>query len=159
MPGTVRSFFVAALLGAVALVTTASAQGPLGRFALELHAGYGGGGLHPDGLFGGGVTYHLSSRVDASSFMTAVTARPEGRAVFAGLGLRVGLKGAVRPYLEAGPLLSIRSYATGRLGTFGKLGLEAALQPDTGPWRLFVEGRAMDAGGSWTQVVAGVRYF
>jgi hypothetical protein len=159
MPGTVRSLIGAVLLGSAALATTASAQSSLRGFALELHTGYGGGGRHPDGLLGAGLIYHLDPHLDATGFMTAVAARPEGRAVFAGLGFRVGLKGAIRPYVEAGPLLSIRSYAAGRLGTFGKLGLEAALQPHGGPWRVFVEGRAMEAGGSWTQLVAGVRYF
>jgi hypothetical protein len=159
MSGTVRLLLLAALLNSALLVTTAWPQTALRGFALEVHTGYGGGGRHPDGLLGGGLTYHLGPHVDATSFMTAVAARPEGRAVFGGLGLRVGLKGAVRPYAEAGPLLSVRSYAAGRLGTFGKLGLEAALEPNTGPWRLFVEGRAMKADGSWTQVVAGIRYF
>jgi hypothetical protein len=148
----------AALIGSAAFVTTASAQGPLGGFALELHSGYGGGGRHPDGLLGGGLIYHLDSRLDATGFMTAVVARPEGRAVFAGLGLRVGMGKAIRPYVEAGPLLSVRSYAAGQLGTFGKIGVDAALEPRSGPWRVFLEGRAMEAGGRWTQVVAGIRY-
>jgi hypothetical protein len=159
MPRTGGSLLAAALISSAAFVPIASAQRPLGGFALELHTGYGGGGRHPDGLLGGGLIYHLDSRLDASGFMTAVTARPEGRAVFAGLGLRVGLRGAIRPYVEAGPLLSIRSYAPGRLGTYGRLGLEAALQPHSGPWRVFVEGRVMEAGGSWGQIVAGIRYF
>jgi hypothetical protein len=159
MPATARSLLVAVLLSSTAMVTTASAQNHLRGFALELHTGYGGGGRHPDGLLGGGLTYHLDSRLDAAGFMTAVAARPDGRAVFAGLGLRVGLGGAIHPYVEAGPLLSIRSYAAGRLGTFGKVGVDAALEPRSGPWRVFLEGRAMEAGGSWAQVVAGIRYY
>jgi hypothetical protein len=158
MPATARTLLAAVLLGSAALATTASAQNPLRGFALELHSGYGGGGRHSDGLLGGGLIYHLDSRVDAAGFMTAVAARPEGRAVFAGLGLRLGLGGAIRPYVEAGPLLSVRSYAAGQLGTFAKVGVDAALEPRSGPWRVFLEGRAMEAGGSWTQVVAGIRY-
>jgi hypothetical protein len=158
MTGTVRSLIGAALIGSAAFVTTASAQSPLGGFALELHTGYGGGGRHPDGLLGGGLIYHLDSRLDATGFMTAVAARPEGRAVFSGLGLRVGLGGAIHPYVEAGPLLGVRSYAAGQLGTFAKVGVDAALEPDSGPWRVFLEGRAMEAGGSWAQVVAGIRF-
>jgi hypothetical protein len=157
MPGTARSLIVAALVGSAAFVPTASAQSPLRGFALELHTGFGGGGRHPDGLLGGGLIYHLGSHLDATGFMTAVAARPEGRAVFAGSGLRLGLGGAIRPYVEAGPLLSVRSYAAGRLGTYGKLGVDAALESRS-PWRVFLEGRAMEAGGSWTQVVAGIRY-
>jgi hypothetical protein len=159
MPRTGGSLLAAALISSAAFVATASAQRPSGGFALELHAGYGGGGRHLDGLLGGGLIYRLDSRLDASGFLTAVAARPEGRAVFAGLGLRIGWTGAIRPYAEAGPLLSIRSYAAGRLGTYGRLGLEAPLQPHSGPWRVFVEGRAMKAGGSWGQIVAGIRYF
>jgi hypothetical protein len=90
--------------------------------------------------------------------MTAVIARSSGRAVFAGAGLRlIPTRGRIRPYLAVGPLLAVRAYTVGHLGEFASLGLEAALDNPARRWRLFVEGRAMHGGDSWTQLVGGVR--
>jgi hypothetical protein len=151
-----RPLLVASLLNSACLISIARPQTEPRGFGLEVHAGYGGGGLHPDELVGGGLTYHLGLHSDATGFLTAVVARPGGRTVFAGLGVRVGpLRGAVRPYLAVGPLLTIRAYAEDHLGAFGNLGVEAPLERR---WRVFVEGRLMGGGGSWTQLVGGVRY-
>jgi len=139
-------------------VPVAAAQFSAGSTGLELHAGYGGGGLHPDGLVGGGVNYGLSPAVEGTAFLTAVTSRSEGRAVFGGAGVRLTMRqGAVRPYLAAGPLLALRSYDEDSLGGFASLGLDTALPGADGRWRAFVEGRAMHDGGDWTQIVGGVR--
>jgi hypothetical protein len=139
-------------------VPAAGAQISPHSLALELHAGYGGGGIHPDGLVGGGLTYRFGTHFEGTGFMTAVVARSSGRAVFAGAGLRLlPTRGSVRPYLAVGPLLATREYTKGNLGEFASLGLEAALDQAHRRWRLFVEGRAMHGGGSWAQLVAGVR--
>lgn len=159
MPDLIRPLLIAALLNSACLVSVARSQNMGHRFGLELHVGYGGGGLHDDELLGGGLAYELGRRFEILGFLTAVAARPEGRTVFAGLGLRLSpWTGIVRPYLGVGPLLTIRSYDEGHLGTFGSVGLEAALERRTRRWRVFAEGRAMHGGGTWSQVVAGVRY-
>ncbi len=159
MPFLTRPLLIAALLNPACLVSAAQSQNVGHRFGLELHVGYGGGGLHDDGLVGGGLAYGLGRRLEALGFLTAVAARPEGRTVFGGLGLRLSpWTGIVRPYLGVGPLLTMRAYDEGHLGTFGSIGLEAALERRTRRWRVFAEGRAMYGGGSWSQVVAGVRY-
>jgi hypothetical protein len=155
----IRPLLIAAVLNSGFLAATAWPQTTPRGLGVEVHAGYGGGGLHADALVGGGLGYHLGPRFEATGFLSALAARPEGRVVFAGLGLRVApLGGMIRPYLEAGPLLRKRSYAADHVGTFGHIGLEAALERRPRPWRVFVEGRVMGGGGSWTQVVGGVRY-
>jgi hypothetical protein len=153
-----RSTLATALLGLLPLVPAARAQTSPHGLALELHVGYGGGGSHPDELVGGGLTYRFSPYVEGTGFMTAVVARSSGRAVFAGAGLRlIPTRGRFRPYLAFGPLLAVRAYTVGHLGEFASLGLEAALDNPARRWRLFVEGRAMHGGNSWTQLVGGVR--
>lgn len=139
-------------------VPAAAAQYSAARASLELHAGYGGGGTHSDGLIGGGLSYSFGATVEGTTFLTAVIARPEGRAVFGGAGVRLTLlHGAVRPYLAGGPLLAMRSYAQDQLGGFASLGLAAAIAGPDQRWWAFMEGRAMRGGGSWTQLVGGLR--
>jgi hypothetical protein len=92
-------------------------------FGLELHVGYGGGGLHRDHLAGGGIDYRFGAHLEMLGFLTAVVARPGGRAVFGGLGPRVfPTGGTVRPYLTGGPLLASRANTARRreLGPRGR---------------------------------------
>src|SRR5215210_8765622 len=82
-----------------ASVPLAQAQVPYGRLALEVHAGYGGGGFHADELVGVGITYRFATHLEGTGFVTAVVARSTGRAVFAAPALRLVLMhGPVRPY-------------------------------------------------------------
>jgi hypothetical protein len=159
MSELIRPLLMAMLLNAPVAAPTAWSQSPGHRFGLELHVGHGGGGLHNDELVGGGLAYRLGRRLEAAGFLTAVAARPEGRTVFAGLGLRFSpWTGVVRPYLGVGPLVTVRAYTEGHLATFESLGLEAALERRARRWRVFAEGRVVHGGGDWGQVVAGVRY-
>jgi hypothetical protein len=147
------------LLAANQPISPGGAQTHQPGFGLELHVGYGGGGLHRDHLVGGGIGYRFGAHVEMAGFLTAVVARPGGRAVFGGLGPRVFPTGAtVRPYLTAGPLLALRAYTRNRIGHFAGGGVEVVLDRSTRYWRFFAEGRAMHGGGSWGQVVGGVRY-
>lgn len=79
-----RSILVTALLGLLPLVPAARAQTSPHGLALELHAGYGGGGTHPDELVCGWLTYRFGAQLEGTGFVTAVVARSSGRAVFAG---------------------------------------------------------------------------
>jgi hypothetical protein len=147
-----------AVLLLLPLTSIAHAQAPAGSTALELHVGYGGGGLHPDELVGAGVSYRFWAKLDGIGFITAVVAQPTGRAVFTGMGLRLNaLRGSVRPYIAVGPLVAMRSYAKGRLGEFGSLGLEVVVAGRPWHWGFFLEGRTLHGRGRWTQLVGGVR--
>lgn len=150
--------FGLAVLALLFLGSNAVAQTPHARAALELHLGYGGGGSHLDELVGGALSYRFAPNLDGIGLLTAVVARPPGRAVFAAVGLRlIPERGPVRPYLAVGPLVALRSYDEGHLGGFAGLGLEAVIAGPPRNWGLFVEGRTMQGGGSWTQLVGGVR--
>jgi hypothetical protein len=140
------------------LTSFVEAQTPAGGGSLELHAGYGGGGTHPDGLVGGSIAYRFAANLDAIGFVTAVTARPTGRAVFVAPGLRLTpVSSAVRPYLAVGPLFVLRSYDVGHLGGFASLGVETVIAGPPRDWELFAEGRTMRGGSWWSQLVGGVR--
>jgi hypothetical protein len=154
-----RSVSVLFVLAASQPISAAGAQAHRPGFGLELHVGYGGGGLHRDHLVGGGIGYRFGAHLEMTGFLTAVVARPGGRAVFGGLAPRVfPTGGTVRPYVTAGPLLALRAYTRNRIGEFAGGGVEVVLDRSNGYWRVFVEGRAMHGGGSWGQVVGGVRY-
>ena len=77
--------------------------------------------------------------------------------MFGGVGVRLTpLQGGVRPYLAVGPLLAVL-LCRGPLSGFAAAGLEAAIAGLISAGWQFVEGRAMQGGGSWTQLVGGVR--
>jgi hypothetical protein len=122
-----RDVRVLLLLAANQPISPGGAQTHQPGFGLELHLGYGGGGLHRDHLVGGGIGYRFGAHLETMGFVTAVVARPGGRAVFGGLGPCVfPTGGTVRPYLTAGPLLAARAYTRNRIGHFAGGGVEGA---------------------------------
>lgn len=158
MPRSFWLLLVAVALDAAGPISAARGQIPARGLGLELHVGYGGGGLHQDELVGGGLGYRFGAHAEMAVFATAVVARPGGRAVFGGLGPRVLVPhGSLRLYLTAGALLAYRAYTPDHIGQFAGAGLEVVLDQSRRYWRVFAEGRVMRGGGSWSQVVGGVR--